>query len=258
MIKYSVRMALQGKVWVSFAACLIPMVLSWVLQLFHIDFGSINIYVTDDLVYAISIPMMLLSFLATTFVTNPMNVRLASFFLTLNRDRDHLPSPLSVCDCFGAGYSRLVQGMLWVDVRTWLWAAVPVVIGALLPGSLEWVELADLRALRIGGYFPIFLCVAAILYLYRSTAYMMVPYLLAENTALEPSEALHRGLYLTQGRIFELIIMQLSFYGWLLLSYITLFIGAVYTYPYIEGTVAAYYLAYTTPDTSMEHTSDAA
>lgn len=247
MMKYAARMLLSGRVFVCFLACIIPAALPWVMRLIPVSFGVVNFLVADVVLYGISLPMMLLSFAATTFVTDPMSVRVAGFFLTLNRDAEHLPSPLSVCDCFGPGYLRLVGSMLLRSIYVMAWTAVPLVIGALVPGTWEMVEVMGVEAIRLTNLGYLFILLAVTANLYRSLGYTMVPYLLIDHPEIGPVEALRRSRYITRGRIGELLVLELSFLGWLMLVSVTFMIGAVYVYPYIESTMAGYYLAFIQP-----------
>lgn len=247
MIKYAVRAQLQGRVFVCFLACLIPMVLPWVMRLIPVSFGAVHILVIDTILYRISLPMLALSFVATTFVTDPMTVKVAGFFLVFNRDPEHLPSPLTVCDCFGPGYLRLVSAMLQRTIRVFAWSAIPLVVGAVIPGMFEQVDVSGISAIRVNDWYYWFILAAAIVNLYRGLSYSMVPYLLADEPDISASEALRRSVHLTKGRIWELFVLQLSFFGWLMLVSITFMIGAIYAYPYLEGTMAAYYIAFTQP-----------
>lgn len=256
-IKYDVRLRLSGRVFVCFLACLIPAVLPWVMRLLRLPFGTVNVLVADFFVLGISLPMVALSALATIFVTGPMEVKVGAFFLTLCRDPERLPSPLSVCDCFGPGYMRLVSAMFQRSLRILLWTVAPMLVAALIPGAWEVVEVAGMEVIRVGDFVYIFVLLSAVLSILRELAYRMVPYLLADHPEMTPGEALQESLRITRGRIGELFLLELSFFGWLLLTSVTLLIGAVYAYPYIEGTMAAYYIAFTRPRPGEEALSHA-
>lgn len=246
-IKYQARSLLSGRLLVCFIAWVLPTILPWAMRLISIDFGIVNILVADLLVYRVSVPMFLLSLVATTFVTDPMYVKVAGFYLTLHRTPDGLPSPLSVCDCFGPGYLRLVTGMLLRSLIVLLWGAVPLCLGVLMPGTWEWVVIEGEQVIRLTNLAYVFVLLAAVAVLYRDLAFTMVPYILFDRPELTARQALRESVDMTRGRIWELLVLQLSFFGWLMFASITLMIGSVYTYPYIESTMAAYYLAFLVP-----------
>lgn len=241
MVKYGVRTALTGNVFRAFIACLIPTVLSLVLNLLPSDSGVLYFQISEPLLYGISGLSWALSLLLGVFVTDPINVRLAGYFLRLTRDPANLPSPLTVCDCFDTGYLRLVRGMLLRQLSITIWAAVPLIIGGLLPGSLSIVTVEGIRAVSIGGVFPYCVIISAGLVVYRELCYTMVPYVLIDQPELTAREALRESVTLTRGRLWELFVLDLSFLGWLLLLPVTLFLGAIYVLPYMAGVQAAYY-----------------
>jgi len=251
-IKWGVRKKLQGRFLSAFSVCILPQILPWLMRLMPTNFGIVNIQITNMSIIGISLPMLALSLLATIFVTDPMQVKIAAYFLRLNRDPENLPSPLSVCDCFGPGYGRLVLGMLLRNLRIWAWSIVPLVIGLVAFRSFEWVEMSGYDAIRLSPMFAAVMLVAVGCVVYWDIVYEMVPYLLADDPLISPADALRKSRELTRGRVAELLFLQISFIGWAFLAIMTMFIGAIYMYPYMEGTVAAYYLAFITPTSSPE------
>lgn len=248
MIKYGVRSALSGHVFASAVASAMPLILPLVMRLFPMAGLRVNLLLADLYILSISPLLVVLSVLATVFVGDPLSVGVARFFLRLNRDAENLPSPLSVCDCFGPGYWKLVRTMLLRAVRIYSWAVVPIAIGALIPGTWEMIEVSGDQVIRIadGGY--IFILLASIAMLYRDLSLAMVRFSLADEPDFETSEVFEHNRELTKGRVWELFLLNLSFFGWLLLASLTLLIGAIYVYPYFEGTLAAYYIAFDAPE----------
>lgn len=247
MIKYAVRLLLTGRVFVCFLACLLPALLPWVMRLIPFSFGTVDFLIADAFIYRISVPMYILSFAASAFVTDPMAVRLAAFFLKLNRDPENLPSPLSVCDCFGPGYLRLVSAMLLKTLRIAVWSVAPLLVCALIPGAWEIVQVSGQSVIRLADWTYLFALVSIFLGLYRGLGYTMVPYILADEPDVSATEALRMSLAMTKGRKWELFVLQMSFFGWMMLVSITFMVAGIYVYPYIEGTMAAYYIAFKMP-----------
>lgn len=265
MIKRTVRATLQGRVFRSFLVCLIPNILTFVLRLFPFGDPALIFAVTDyNILYTISLPLQVISVLATLMVANPMAVRVSAHFLAFNRTPDNLPSPLAVCDCFGPGYFRLVQSMFLRTALVTVCAAVPIVIGALIPGT--WSEImvptarigVDLPAIKLHDSALIFILLSVAVNLYLSLAYTMVPYVLADEPGLRPMEVLRRSRALTRGRLWELFMLELSFFGWMFFVTFTMMFGAIYVYPYIEATMAAYYINFSKPMPWEENTLRAA
>ena len=77
----------------------------------------------------------------------------------------------------------------------------------------------------------------------KSFAYMMAPYILAENPNMTAREALNESKRITQGHKMDLFVLELSFIGWGLLCVITAGIAAIYVIPYMQATLANAYKA---------------
>ncbi len=247
MIKYGAREALRGKVFVCFLACLLPMVASWILRLVPVQFGAVDFLIADTLILSVSVPMTLLSIVLSVFVTDPMTVRLAGYFLTLNREPENLPSPVAVCDCFGPGYMRLMKTMLLRTVRIRIWALLPLVIGLLVPGAWERVQVSGMDVIRVADWMSWVEVAAYIPGLVAGLVYMMTPYVLIDRPELSPGEVLAESRQMTRGRRLELFVLELSFFGWILLSAATFGFAAIYLFPYLNATTAGYYIAFSEP-----------
>lgn len=74
--------------------------------------------------------------------------------------------------------------------------------------------------------------------------YRFVPYILAENPDLVPSEALRLSKEMTNGIKMDLFILDLSFFGWHLLSLVTFGLSEYFLAPYIQATNAEVYAKY--------------
>lgn len=75
-----------------------------------------------------------------------------------------------------------------------------------------------------------------------SYAYSMAEYIMYENPRLSASQALRMSKTMTQGFKGELFVLDLSFWGWYILSGFTLgILGIVFVNPYYAYTHAAYY-----------------
>ncbi len=77
----------------------------------------------------------------------------------------------------------------------------------------------------------------------KGYAYMMAPYILADNPSMTAREALKESKRLTDGNKGELFVLMLSFIGWCLLVPLTLGLIIIWLAPYANATLANYYLA---------------
>lgn len=72
-------------------------------------------------------------------------------------------------------------------------------------------------------------------------SYSQAMYLLSEHPHLEPNEALAESAKMMEGHKWKYFVMQLSFFGWILLSCLTCGILLVYVIPYMQETTAVFY-----------------
>ena len=240
-LKALARGKLQGRIWSSFGACLIPGLVIWGLRLFPSNLSMVNLLLFDVIIVPVSIFMTIISCVASVFITGPLDAGLSGYFTRLLSNRKEPPSALSVCDCFGAVYVRLAIGMLANHAAALFAAAVPLVF-LLLPGMLSRVAVEEIEVLRVASaVWPVALS-AFLLYIFVETSLSMTPYILINDPNPSVREALIRSYRMTRGHVIELLLMQLSFLFWISMVAMSLFIGMLYVYPYIEATCAAYYL----------------
>ena len=74
-----------------------------------------------------------------------------------------------------------------------------------------------------------------------SLAYAMVPFVIRDNKYIGITEALKLSRKMMYGHKWELLCLELSFLGWILLSVLTLFIGMLWVFPYMTTTIAHFY-----------------
>ncbi len=74
-----------------------------------------------------------------------------------------------------------------------------------------------------------------------SYSYAMVPYIMADDPELTPSEACKKSKEMMNGYKFDLFTLTLSFIGWSILCSFTCGIGYVVLTPYMEAAVADFY-----------------
>ena len=240
-LKAFAKVGLRGRILASFGACLIPGLVTWGLRLFPSDLYAVNLFLFDEIVIGVSLFMMVISFVASVFITGPLDAGLSGYFIRLLANEKNPPSALSVCDCFGAGYVRLSAGMLAYKATAFFAAAVPLVL-LLLPGMFAREIIEGIEVYRVAStVWPVALLSVA-LYIYVETSLSMVPYILINDPKPSVRETLFESYRMTRGHVLELLIMQFSFLLWLSIVALSFFIGMLYVYPYIEATCAAYYL----------------
>lgn len=76
----------------------------------------------------------------------------------------------------------------------------------------------------------------------KQYSYAFVPYILAENPKIESVRAMQISVEMTQGHKMDMFILNLSFWGWYLLSSIAFGIGIIFVWPYENAAYAQLYL----------------
>ncbi len=76
----------------------------------------------------------------------------------------------------------------------------------------------------------------------KSFSYSMAFYILAENPEITVLEAIRESKKLMYGYKMDYFILSLSFFGWILLSFITCGLAFIYAGPYIDATFTNFYL----------------
>ena len=76
----------------------------------------------------------------------------------------------------------------------------------------------------------------------KSYAYMMVPYILAENPNIGYKRALELSDQMTYGHKLNIFVLRLSFFGWYFLGVMCCCVGVIFVVPYENATMAELYL----------------
>ena len=119
-------------------------------------------------------------------------------------------------------------------------ANVREVLWAFDSNYLNIVKVMFLKNLKIFAW-ALLLVIPGIVKAYE---YRLVDYLLAENPALSSAEACKQSRTLMDGNKWNAFVLDLSFIGWNILSYLTLgLVGLFYASPYENSTNAALYEA---------------
>lgn len=74
-----------------------------------------------------------------------------------------------------------------------------------------------------------------------SYRYAMAPFIILENPEMTASEAITASKDLMDGHKWELFCLDFSFFGWIILSTLTLGIGYLFVAPYMNAAHAAFY-----------------
>lgn len=149
---------------------------------------------------------LVIGLVVSWFVKNPFEVGCRSFFLKNTMENATFGC---VMDGFRGNYGRVVVTMLLRDLLIFAGTLLFVIPGIILTYSFR-----------------------------------MVPYILAENPNVEATEALKMSREMMQGNKWNAFVLDLSFFGWILLTICTCgILGIFYVNPYIYATDAELYQA---------------
>lgn len=164
-----------------------------------------NAEMITGLLAGIATVVILIVLVAKVFVGNLLKMGGYRFFI-LNQTAQ--PGIGTLLDGFRSGhYVNIVLTMFLRDLFTALWSLLLVV-----PGIVKHYE------------------------------YLMVPYIIAENPAMDYKEAFQISKQMMDGEKLEAFIMDLSFLGWYLLSAVTCGLLAIfYVNPYVQASFAEMY-----------------
>ena len=164
-----------------------------------------NVGMITGLLAGIETVVILIVLVAKVFVGNLLKMGGYRFFI-LNQTAQ--PGIGTLLDGFRSGhYVNIVLTMFLRDLFTTLWSLLLVV-----PGIVKHYE------------------------------YLMVPYIIAENPAMDYKEAFQISKQMMDGEKMEAFIMDLSFIGWYLLSAVTCGLLAIfYVNPYVQASFAEMY-----------------
>lgn len=164
-----------------------------------------NVGMITGLLAGIATIVILIVLVAKVFVGNLLKMGGYRFFI-LNQTAQ--PGIGTLLDGFRSGhYVNIVLTMFLRDLFTALWSLLLVV-----PGIVKHYE------------------------------YLMVPYIIAENPAMDYKEAFQISKQMMDGEKMEAFIMDLSFLGWYLLSAVTCGLLAIfYVNPYVQASFAEMY-----------------
>jgi len=77
----------------------------------------------------------------------------------------------------------------------------------------------------------------------KGLSYSMGPYVMAENPDWTARQCLSESKRIMKGNVGKLFVLYLSFIPWMLLCGITFGVAYIYVFPYMDATIANFYLA---------------
>lgn len=144
--------------------------------------------------------------IALSFISSCINVGLKSFYLNLvtQKEKAEISNLFSYFSCFWKPWVLMFLTYFFIA----LWSLLFIIPGI------------------IAAY-----------------SYSMAPFIYAENPELSPLEAIRRSKQMMQGHRLDLFLLNLSFFGWILLAaFCSCGLGEYVLIPYMTTAEAAFYL----------------
>lgn len=218
-LKSRAKSSLKGNYLSAFAACLISFCVAGISSAIGayatgaheiINFANSGAIVMDDylamgavLISAIGVTASVIQIVYQVLIEGPLSVGFRKFFL---ENREGNTSVANVFYGFKHAYGNNMTIMFKALVKNILWLFVFVI-----PGIVKAFE------------------------------YSIIPYILAENPEMSSKEVFAEAKRLMKGNKMRVLMLDLSFIGWLLVSILTVGIGAFIIAPYYHATRAEFY-----------------
>ncbi len=208
---------------------------------FDLVLGYINGFVRDIAVLSFVVNI------AVFIISIPIAYGLVISFMKLKRGEE-----VKCYDFFKLGFSnfarswKLAGNML---LKLWLPILLYVLAIIVLAFAISFSAAATLIAqsssfVIIGSIVGIALWIASFVYLLISTLSYSLTYMIAyDNEAMEAKEVVEESKKLMTGNRGKYVLLQLSFIGWAILTFFTLYIGLLWLVPYMQVAFICFYEA---------------
>ncbi len=221
LLKENAKVSFRRNYWACVAVCVLSMILTGGLSSSSRSTITIdqNTGITYDGIFNFLTPRLILSVIAIGLFT--MVIGLAFAILVSNvvqvgcnryfvENREHKTEIGQLFYGFKGGrYGSVVWIMFFKNLSIFLWSLLLIV-----PGIV------------------------------KSFAYMMVPYIAAENTELDRKRVMQMSEDMMRGHKMEAFVLELSFIGWEILGSLTWgLVNIFWTMPYKKATFAEFYSA---------------
>lgn len=90
-------------------------------------------------------------------------------------------------------------------------------------------------------YILLWTCLLIIPGIVKAYSYALTEYILLDDPSLKNNEAIEKSMEMMKGKKMKMFLLDLSFIGWILLSYLTLGLGFFLLAPYMYTARASFY-----------------
>jgi uncharacterized membrane protein len=225
-LKEQALATLRGK-WGSFVGLTFIYILLYVLASFMPQYGTI--FMGSSFKTLAVVMTIIGGIVCILFV--PMQY--GYYIAHLNASRQDLPADIGDLFC---GYRR------FADVFVTLLLQFLAIFAALLPYIIFYIVMI-VKGLFFTHTFlnstiAILLMIPGLI---LGLAYTLVPFILHDRPELNPISVLRESRMMMYGHKWELFLLILSFFGWLILALFTFGIGLLWLAPYMSMTIVKFY-----------------
>lgn len=233
-IRKSAREALAGK-WGKGA------LITLVYFLFTFVLGFISGLVEDIAVLSFIVEI------ATIVISIPISFGLIASFIKLKRGEE-----VKVFEFITYGFTNFARAWkvagnmllkMWLPILLYI-IAIIVLTFAISFGAVASAASGSSTFVIIASIVGIALFIAAFVYLFITTLSYSLSYFIAyDNENMNGKEVVEESKKMMKGNRGKLVLLQLSFIGWAILSVFTLYIGMLWLAPYMQIALICFYEA---------------
>lgn len=183
--------------------------------------------------------------IATIVISIPISFGIIISFMKLKRGED-----VQCYEFFTLGFSNFARSWkiagnmllkMWLPILLYVLATFALVF-AITFGMVASAMAKSSIFVIIASILGIALFIASFVYLFITALSYSLSYMIAfDNETMEGKEVVEESKKLMTGNRGRLVLLQLSFIGWAILSIFTLYIGLLWLVPYIQVAVICFY-----------------
>lgn len=249
VLKTRAKEVLKTTYWQTFGILLLIQIISGAVNAFftlptNIMYGTSASYAVY-IILGIRGILLILLFAISIFFTVPLSLGGNKFLL------DAAKSGFTDIGAIGYSFRSNYKNIVMVTfMKTLILVAFGIIPFILLTASYTYLSFSLLYTEAaayntpdiIFTFLPLIAYILLIPTLMKVYDYYLVEYILAEDASVSWREALSRSKQLMRGNRWAVFVMNLSFFGWLLLGLCLCGIGILFVLPYIRATDTQLYL----------------
>lgn len=182
---------------------------------------------------------LVISLALSVFLFQPLSLGTSKLLLDASEGR--FADIGAIGYAFRSNYKNIVITLLMKELILLAFMIIPILLIIGITGYISAIPATGANDLILLLVLPAvyILLIPALMKMYD---YYLVGYILADDADISWREALKKSKNMMRGNRFQTFVMNLSFFGWILLGACACGIGVMFVTPYIEATNAQLYL----------------